>query len=128
MCGLLINTVFVNLHWIIDVLKGLIRHDRDLLLQYGETHRDPEFVRRTRRLIVHGILHPDLLIFLWPGDDAAAVYWDIVARSAEAESWTKNPKLISGDHCLDRILALLKVADLTILDVSLRKFGSVSQM
>ncbi len=46
--------VFVDPGWIIDVLKGLIRHDSSLLLEHFVKLKDNEMIRRTRRLVVHG--------------------------------------------------------------------------
>ena len=67
------DVVYIKSEWIIDVLKGLIRHSRDTLLEFFNS---PEinltnavrstWLRRIQRLAAYGRLHKELVPFLWP--------------------------------------------------------------
>jgi hypothetical protein len=65
------NTVFISSHWVIDTLKGLIRHDRASLLEWFR-ERFPDksnrmmWTMRVLRLQTHGLLHEELLPYVWP--------------------------------------------------------------
>jgi hypothetical protein len=80
---MLTTTVFPNPFWIVDVLRGLIRHDHSAVL--GMIKSDPALStkerrtlrRRVFRLMQRGLLHDSLLKYVWHGvagasEDSAA--------------------------------------------------------
>jgi len=70
---LLGETVFPNPFWIVDVLRGLIRHEHNAVLQLIETNKEltskhaKVLRRRVHRLMQRGLLHKTLLPFIWNG-------------------------------------------------------------
>jgi hypothetical protein len=65
------NTVFISSHWVIDTLKGLIRHDRDCLLhwfieKFPDASKRSMWLQRVKKLLTHGLLHEELLPYIWP--------------------------------------------------------------
>lgn len=70
---LLETTVFPNPYWIVDVLRGLIRHDHSSLLNAikDDSSLSPKtiktFRRRVYRLMQRGLLHISLLPYIWKG-------------------------------------------------------------
>eukprot|EP01038_Epipyxis_sp_PR26KG_P004096 gene4096-5844_t len=71
---LLANTVFPNPFWIVDVLRGLIRHEQAAALQLVESQLSSKQInvkkanvlrRRIHRLMQRGLLHKDLLPYIW---------------------------------------------------------------
>ncbi|KAJ1422440.1 hypothetical protein B484DRAFT_114445 [Ochromonadaceae sp. CCMP2298] len=70
---LLASTVFPNPFWIVDVLRGLIRHDHNTVLSLIErtaslSNKESKVLRRrVHRLMQRGLLHKTLLPFIWNG-------------------------------------------------------------
>ena len=65
------NTIFISSHWVIDTLKGLIRHDRNCLLlwfreKFPEDSKRTMWLQRVKKLLTHGLLHQELLPYIWP--------------------------------------------------------------
>mmetsp|Transcript_37236 Transcript_37236/g.99101 ORF Transcript_37236/g.99101 Transcript_37236/m.99101 type:complete len:1895 (+) Transcript_37236:92-5776(+) len=108
--NLLQNTVFISPTFMINVMKGLIRHDRDALLDYFSESNDRVMMRRVNRLSVWGRLHRDLIPYLWPSTDASKAYWNEVRGLKEGSLWDKD--VISNQDDLDRAVALLEGFDL----------------
>jgi hypothetical protein len=73
MTMLLISTVFPNAFWIVDVLRGLIRHDHTAMLRLIDQDRSMpvkvknQMRRRVHRLMQRGLLHSSLLPYIWSG-------------------------------------------------------------
>jgi GTPase SAR1 family protein len=70
---LLSSTLFPNPFWIVDVLRGLIRHDHSAVLHLiDQDARMPLKTknlmrRRVHRLMQRGLLHSTLLPYIWSG-------------------------------------------------------------
>ena len=110
------NTVFISPFFMINVMKGLIRHDRNTLLTFFMEENNKPMIRRVKRLSVSGRLHVALKPFLWPSTDESRRYWDQVKCTEEGELWPEN---IISDHAdLDRAVALLEGFDLLALKAS----------
>eukprot|EP01038_Epipyxis_sp_PR26KG_P006545 gene6545-8992_t len=71
---LLAKTVFPNPFWIVDILRGLIRHEQAAALQLVESQQVTNIIniksanilrRRIHRLMQRGLLHKDLLPYIW---------------------------------------------------------------
>jgi GTPase SAR1 family protein len=97
---LLSTTVFPNPFWIVDVLRGLIRHDHSTVLHLIKTDTAAEakdkrtLRRRVFRLMQRGLLHDSLLRYVWHG-----------AAGASTDS-SQNADEFS------RLIALMKAFDL----------------
>ena len=76
----LASTVYLNVEWMIDILKGIIRHDHAALHEFLRDARERELILQARRLRVQGIIGKDLLDnnLLWPG--MPSPFWDRVAE------------------------------------------------
>jgi hypothetical protein len=114
--GVLEGTVFVSPEWMASVMKGLVRHDRDALLDHFARAGDRRMFRRVQRLMVHGRLRRELLPFLWPRSPAGAAYWDgpSVRQSAEAAVWG-GAEVVRCAEDLARAVGLLEGFDLLLL-------------
>lgn len=97
---LLAATVFPNPFWVVDVLRGLIRHDHGPLLEQVKhiaphSKREQKALRRrVYRLMQRGILHETLLPFVWQG---------VAGLSGDAETNQDEYK---------RLIALMKAFDI----------------
>jgi hypothetical protein len=108
------GTVYLSAEFMVSVMKGLVRHDRQALQDYFVTAKDRLMLRRTNRLNATGRLHESLVPFLWPTAEASGAYWDWVRRQGqrEAELWPKDIMEDKGD--LERALGLLEGFDLVV--------------
>ena len=84
--GGLTSVVYLDTEWMIDVLKGVIRHDHAALHEFlvaeaagSGASRQLELLHHLRRMRVHGVIHKSLLDhdFLWPGKDTD--FWSRVS-------------------------------------------------
>jgi GTPase SAR1 family protein len=94
------STVFINIRWIIDVLKGIIRHERDALISYFSSDnpgfQDPleklKWLRHVQRLATYGVMHEDLVPFLWPSGytGLSKNYWEWAKEQMEGQNVWKE--------------------------------------
>ena len=119
------NTVFISPAWIIDGLKGLIRHDRDILIEYCQHELRGEvkqvMLRQVNRLASHGACESNLIPFLWPGgpgmDPESLNYWNWLKQQQKEDELRLWPGLIRGmpfarsQDDYERVMALLKGCD-----------------
>ncbi len=110
--NILDDTVFISPCWMANIMKGLIRHDRQALLDFFVQKRNKVFLRHTNRLNVCGILHKDLISFLWPSSPESQEFWDFVRNKSEREweLWRDDIILYPGD--VERAIAVLEGFDL----------------
>jgi hypothetical protein len=124
--SILMNTVFISARWMVDSIKGLIRHDRDSLLSYFIGKKDKLRMRRVRRLMYFGILHDDLSPFLWPQDDASADFWAGVRQSKlDGEEWSEDVAVSKDDFV--RIHALLEGFDIMVPSTGTSKASAAKE-
>ena len=80
------SVVYLDTEWMIDILKGVIRHDHAALHEFlvaeaagGGASGQIELLHHLRRMRVHGVIHKSLLDhdFLWPGK--ATDFWSRVS-------------------------------------------------
>ena len=81
---ILSSTVYLNVPWMVDILKGIVRHDHAALLEYLQDNADKHgLMHQARRMRVQGIIHRDLFDqhLLWPGSDGLGQsgFWTRVA-------------------------------------------------
>jgi ankyrin repeat protein/Ca2+-binding EF-hand superfamily protein/GTPase SAR1 family protein len=109
---LLQDTVFMSPYFMIDIMKGLIRHDRDALLNFFMQEQNRVMMRRVHRLSVCGRLHWDLVPFLWPsGKDAESRrFWAQMKSTDEDKLWVKD--IVTDPSDVEIAVALLEGFDL----------------
>ncbi|EKX45794.1 hypothetical protein GUITHDRAFT_108245 [Guillardia theta CCMP2712] len=78
------DTVFIDPVWMIDVFKGVMRHDWQHLLDFFQ--QDPTKSKKTKKLLHLGIIDEVIFEYLWPQQDSD--FWreekaDKISRSAE---------------------------------------------
>ena len=101
------KTVYISPKWMMDVIKGLFRHERQALTDYFIQEQNSRMLRHTNRLIRFGLFHPDLSPFLWPEQDKSRSFWAFVRRKGKRESdlWGRN--IVSTNVETDAALKLL---------------------
>ena len=105
------RTVYISPFWMINVMKGLMRHERQALIDFFISKRD-KMLDRTNLLNIFGILHEDLLPYFWPAQRRSQEYWSFVRTKGKRESELWDQDIISNEHELLRALELLKEFDL----------------
>ncbi len=104
---LLKNVVFISIPWMIDVMKGLLCHDRQALIDFFSWKQDKEMLLRLNMLNKYGRLHKALLPFLWPSRNQCKEFWNYLCthKKREREIWKHNT--ISNRDELDCAVAVL---------------------
>jgi GTPase SAR1 family protein len=110
------GVVYLSISWMMSIMKGLIRHNRQTLAEYFLFKQDRERLALVSRLELYGRLDRALLPYLWPGLKNSEEFWQfswLPKKKAERERklWQKSEKM-SGDSELEAALALLKNFDL----------------
>ena len=84
----LATTVYIDAEWMVDVLKGIVRHDHAALHQFFKDEGILELTLQARRLRVQGIISKHLLMgyYLWPGMDTK--FWSRVMEATKAANVT----------------------------------------
>jgi hypothetical protein len=106
------STVYISINWMMNVMKGLIRHDRQTLLDFFWEEGNREMLRHTNRFSICGMLHKDLIPFLWPSQQQSEKFWKFVRKigARESEIWAED--IVSSADEGERAIALLKGLDL----------------
>jgi GTPase SAR1 family protein len=108
--------VYLSTSWMMSVMKGLIRHNRQTLAEYFLFKQDREGVALVSRLELYGRLDRALLPYLWPGLKASEDFWQfswLPVKKAKRESklWQTSENISSDDE-VKAALALLEKFDL----------------
>jgi hypothetical protein len=115
---ILLSIVFLNTEWMVDVLKGIIRHDHAALRQYLQDDKKNCLSHHVRWMCVQGIIAKDLIQqgYLWPG--VSNLFWSKVAEDDtedykyERELWDNGAKrlkkVVENDNDMQVAMALLK--------------------
>jgi len=108
------TVVYLSAEFMVSVMKGLVRHDRQALQVYFVETHNKRMLRRTNRLNVMGRLHESLAPYLWPTTEHSRAYWDWARRQGqrEAELWRRDVVVDTQD--LERALGLLEGFDLMV--------------
>ena len=123
------SAVYVSTIWMMDVMKGIIRHNRQQLIDYFKHKNNTEMLRRVHVLIVCGKLHSSILPYLWPESDESREYWsfewqDSKKSTHEIDVWQKkgsSSAIISNSSDMGQIIGLLEHFDLLVEDTRARK-------
>eukprot|EP00961_Rhodomonas_salina_P025041 337514-Rhodomonas_salina.1 len=91
-----------------------MRHDRNALLAYfGQEGRadSNKWLRRVHRLSAFGIMHDELMPFMWPADERSRDFWTW-ARTQDQEGalWERDVAADAADYA--RVIALLSGCDI----------------
>jgi hypothetical protein len=108
--------VYLSTSWMMSVMKGLIRHNRQTLAEYFLFKQDREGLALVSRLELYGRLDRALLPYLWPGSKSSDDLWQfswLPEKKAERERnlWQAS-EIISSNVELEAALALLENFDL----------------
>ena len=105
--GFLKDFVFISCPWMIDVMKGLLSHDRQALMDFLLLKKDKEMLIHLNALNKYGILNRGLLPYLWPSQFQCPEFWGFLCSNDKRERliWRDNP--ISNQDDLDCALAVL---------------------
>jgi GTPase SAR1 family protein len=108
------NTVYLSPVWIMTIMKGLFSHNRQAMMDYCITRQDKAMLLRVNILNVWGILHSDLLPFIWPTKFKSDEYRYFLRNKSRhaAKQWAQD--LISNEVEMFRALELLKGFDLMV--------------
>ena len=108
----LLTTVYVSVPWMIDVMKGIICHDRQLMVDYALMKQDNVMLHHINRLTQCGWLHQALIPFLWPSPSNCPEFWTYLCEKGLQEKFL--PKGSTGLNVVhqDRAMALLDGFDI----------------
>ena len=102
------STVYVSTTWMMDVIKGLMRHDRQAMIDFFVKEQDKRMLRHTNRLTRFGLLHEDLAPYLWPQQAESEGFWSFVRDKGQRESDLWRGAIVSSKDETKRALTLLK--------------------
>jgi hypothetical protein len=110
----MMTTVYISTVWMMNVMKGLIRHERQALTDYFVNKGNKRMLWYINRLSIWGLLHRSLLPFLWPCRTESQEFWSFLRQKGarESELWSEN--VISNDEESHRAMALLGGFDLVL--------------
>lgn len=91
------DTIYISPSWLCNVLKGVIRHERDSLLRYFIKNNDQVMIRRVKRLLVCGRMHSSLAPFTYPMTAGSNEYWENNLSAYERELWPSAIVRSQGD-------------------------------
>jgi hypothetical protein len=115
---ILLSTVVFDTEWMIDILKGIVRHDHAALRQHFHDDKQLDLVHQVRRMCVQGVISSDLIQqgYLWPG--RSNDFWNKVAQGDtedykyERDLWDDGAKrlkkIVESDEDMAVATALLK--------------------
>ena len=78
--SVLVEIVYLDMGWMIDIIKGIVRHSHAALFQYLQNGKQLGLLHQALRLQVQGIISDDLIRnnLLWPGKPSP--FWSAVAE------------------------------------------------
>ncbi len=104
------DTVYISPSWLCDVLKGVIRHERESLLRYFLTTDNQLMVRRVKRVLKTGRLHASLCEYTYPATEQTRTYWSSCLSHYESSLWDKD--VVTSKDDIKRAFSLLSGFDL----------------
>ena len=119
--SILNETVYISPKFMVSVMKGLIRHDRQALQDhFAKTGGKRTMLRRINRFIATGRLHTSLVPFLWPSgsNEASKAYW-VSVRETKRANWESDlwpDDVVTSTTGLDEATNLLVGFDLMVKD------------
>ena len=110
---LLSSTVFISPSWMMQVLKGLIRHDMQALQNFFLKRENKTFLRYVNKLTTFGFLHDDLIPFLWPSQPKSDQFWSFIRENERGKQlWPED--IVKTIEESKLALALLEGFDLAV--------------
>eukprot|EP00291_Cryptomonas_curvata_P009238 CAMPEP_0172198962 /NCGR_PEP_ID=MMETSP1050-20130122/28407_1 /TAXON_ID=233186 /ORGANISM="Cryptomonas curvata, Strain CCAP979/52" /LENGTH=1402 /DNA_ID=CAMNT_0012875899 /DNA_START=67 /DNA_END=4275 /DNA_ORIENTATION=- len=110
---LLSSTVFISPSWMMQILKGLIRHDMQALQNFFLKGENKTFLRYVNKLTTFGFLHEDMIPFLWPSQPKSDQFWRLIRENERGEQlWPED--IIETIEESELAVALLEGFDLVV--------------
>mmetsp|Transcript_36787 Transcript_36787/g.97646 ORF Transcript_36787/g.97646 Transcript_36787/m.97646 type:complete len:2566 (+) Transcript_36787:73-7770(+) len=108
------GTVFIDTAYMVDVLKGLIMHDRQALLDFFKGTGNIQKLRMVNRLNACGMLDCSLLPFIWPATESSFDYWDATRQKnvKERELWSSD--IVKTEYDIENAVELLEGFDIVV--------------
>ena len=108
------NVIYISPEWMISVMRGLIRCDRQSLVDFAISYKENDVLYYSKMLNFCGMLHSDLQPFFWPSQKQSSRYWSFVRKnlkgSRESELWPEN--IVENEAEMHQALELLGRFDL----------------
>ena len=108
------STVYLSPHFMVSVMKGLIRHDRQALQDFFAESGQRQMLRRTNRFNATGKLHSELVPFLWPSTTKSESFWAWVREHSEREKELWPDDVVKSADELSKAVQLLVGFDLMV--------------
>lgn len=102
------NTVFVSPQWLHSVVDCLYRRSRDDLITFfrGGPGANADMVKRVYVLMTAGVLHRDLVPYIWPSSGPGVGLWAKMRRERLGGGvWRED--LVKGEADLQRVFLML---------------------
>ena len=116
--GAFSSVVYLDSEWMIDIIKGIIRHEHGALHLHLAEESDLRLMHQARRLRVQGIISKDLLIgdgnYLWPGVRPPTRFWSKVAAGGSEVYDYERHLWDDGKGELRNIVASKSVMDVAL--------------
>jgi hypothetical protein len=93
-------------------MKGLIRHDRQALIDFCISKGEKVMLDRINMLNTCGILRSELLPFFWPALPESKEYWAFVRSKSKRENDLWGQEIMSNEEEMSIGLELLMAFDL----------------
>ena len=109
------SAIYISPEWMMDLFKGLFRHERQTLLEYFLKRGDKEKVHMLNKLNA-GRVDQQLLPFLWPKSPESEMFWNSVWTHGgrECDIWRPNESVISCQNDKEFAIVLLEGFDLLV--------------
>jgi len=101
------DSVFICCPWMIDVMKGLLCHERQALMDFFLSMQDKEMLLHLNTFNRYGVLNKCLIPYLWPSRTQCPEFWAFLCRNQKREIELWKQDTISNKDDLACALALL---------------------
>ena len=108
------GVVYTSPEWMMNIMKGLLRHERQALIDFFLQSKDKKMLRRVNRLNTCGVLHKTLVPYIWPSREESSKYWNFVRSRGKREVELWESEIITSDDEAERALELLDAFNLIV--------------
>ena len=68
------GVVYTSPEWMMNIMKGLLRHERQALIDFFLHSKDKKMLRRVNSLNMCGVLHKTLVPYIWQSREESSTY------------------------------------------------------
>ena len=104
------DTVYISPQWLCNVLKGVVRHERDSILRFFIKTNNQLYLRRIKRLLKFARMHYSLAEYIYPTTAMSKDYWSNHLNLYERDLWTED--VVQSETDIIRAFSLLSGFDL----------------